>query len=121
MEEEPYLVYDLSGVRRELRRDLVPRLPSRGSAEELWSLVFHYLQFLCLNDRVSAEGTTANAIATGGRRREADWCCEQMVSLGNLTEGLPGRINPPVMTGDLAYRVLSSTEETREDPELAGP
>jgi salicylate hydroxylase len=38
---------------------------------------------------------------------------------GKLTEGLLGRSDPPVKTGDLAYRLLLSTEEMRKDPELA--
>lgn len=39
---------------------------------------------------------------------------------GKLTEVLLGRQDPPVKTGDLAYRLLLPTEKMLQDPELAG-
>ncbi|KAJ5246310.1 hypothetical protein N7468_001293 [Penicillium chermesinum] len=69
--------------------------------------------------RVSSDETTATAVAADGR----EWCGDLVVGadgvFGSLTEELLGRSDPPVKTGDLAYRLLLSTEEMRKDPELA--
>jgi salicylate hydroxylase len=69
--------------------------------------------------RVSADGATATAIADDGRQWEGDLVVGADGVFGKLTESLLGRSNPPVKTGDLAYRLLLSTEEMRKDPELA--
>ncbi|CAI7639463.1 unnamed protein product [Penicillium pancosmium] len=69
--------------------------------------------------RVCANGTTAKAFAADGRQWEGDLVIGADGVFGKLTEGLLGRSDPPVKTGDLAYRLLLSTEEMRKDPELA--
>ena len=69
--------------------------------------------------RVSPNGTTAKAFAADGREWEADLVIGADGVFGKLTESLLGHSDPPVKTGDLAYRLLLSTEEMRKDPELA--
>ncbi|EED15604.1 monoxygenase, putative [Talaromyces stipitatus ATCC 10500] len=69
--------------------------------------------------RVSNDGATATAIAVDGRQWESDLVIGADGVFGKLTEELLGRSDPPVKTGDLAYRLLLSTEDMRKDPELA--
>lgn len=69
--------------------------------------------------KVSADGATATAIASDGRSWECDLVIGADGVFGKLTETLLGRSNPPVKTGDLAYRLLLKTDEMRKDPELA--
>ncbi|KAJ9491829.1 hypothetical protein VN97_g1410 [Penicillium thymicola] len=68
---------------------------------------------------VSEDGTTATATAADGRQWIGDLVIGADGVFGKLTEGLLGRVDPPVKTGDLAYRLLLSTEEMRKDPDLA--
>ncbi|KAE8138508.1 hypothetical protein BDV38DRAFT_292117 [Aspergillus pseudotamarii] len=68
---------------------------------------------------VSDDGATATIVAADGRQWEGDLVIGADGVFGRLTEELLGRSNPPVKTGDLAYRLLLSTEEMRKDPELA--
>jgi salicylate hydroxylase len=69
--------------------------------------------------RVCGNGITAKVFAADGREWEGDLVIGADGVFGKLTEGLLGRSDPPVKTGDLAYRLLLSTEEMRKDPELA--
>ncbi|OQD70016.1 hypothetical protein PENDEC_c027G06289 [Penicillium decumbens] len=69
--------------------------------------------------QVSADGAMATAIAADGRQWESDLVIGADGVFGKLTECLLGHSDPPVKTGDLAYRLLLSTEEMRKDPELA--
>lgn len=69
--------------------------------------------------KVSEAGGTATAIAADGRQWTADLVIGADGVFGKLTEVLLGREDPPVKTGDLAYRLLLSTEEMLKDPELA--
>ena len=68
---------------------------------------------------VSKDGTTATATAVDGRLWTGDLVVGADGVFGKLTEGLLGRVDPPVKTGDLAYRLLLSTEEMKKDPDLA--
>jgi salicylate hydroxylase len=68
---------------------------------------------------VSDDGILATAIAADGRQWDGDLVIGADGVFGKLTEELLGRSDPPVKTGDLAYRLLLSTEEMRKDPELA--
>lgn len=70
-------------------------------------------------DVTVADGTTASATAADGRQWTGDLVVGADGVFGKLTEGLLGRVDPPVKTGDLAYRLLLSTEEMKKDPELA--
>lgn len=67
---------------------------------------------------VSPGGATSTAVAEDGRRWRGDLVIGADGVFGKLTESLLGRSDPPVKTGDLAYRLLLSTEEMRKDPEL---
>jgi 2-polyprenyl-6-methoxyphenol hydroxylase-like FAD-dependent oxidoreductase len=67
---------------------------------------------------VSDDGATATATAFDGRQWAGDLIIGADGVFGKLTEGLLGRVDPPVKTGDLAYRVMLSTDEMRKDPEL---
>ncbi|KAJ5085570.1 hypothetical protein N7532_010341 [Penicillium argentinense] len=69
--------------------------------------------------RVSEDGATASAVAADGRKWESDLVVGADGVFGRLTEALLGRSDPPVKTGDLAYRLLLSTDAMRKDPELA--
>ncbi|KAF9895260.1 hypothetical protein FE257_000162 [Aspergillus nanangensis] len=69
---------------------------------------------------VSADGTETTAVAADGRRWTGDLLVGADGVFGKLTEVLLGRVDAPVKTGDLAYRLLLSTEEMRKDPELEG-
>lgn len=68
---------------------------------------------------VSDDGATATAVAADGRKWKGDLVLGADGVFGKLTEELLGRSDPPVKTGDLAYRLLLSTAEMRKDPELA--
>ncbi|KAL3465219.1 hypothetical protein BJX64DRAFT_285762 [Aspergillus heterothallicus] len=69
--------------------------------------------------RVSpADGAVATAIASDGREFPADLVIGADGVFGKLTEILLHRPDPPLQTGDLAYRVLLSTEAMLRDPEL---
>ncbi|KAE8358181.1 hypothetical protein BDV27DRAFT_169673 [Aspergillus caelatus] len=68
---------------------------------------------------VSDDGATSTVVAADGRQWEGDLVIGADGVFGRLTEELLGRSDPPVKTGDLAYRLLLSTEEMRKDPELA--
>jgi salicylate hydroxylase len=68
---------------------------------------------------VSEEGATAVATVADGRQWTGDLVIGADGIFGKLTEGLLGRVDPPVKTGDLAYRLLLSTEEMLKDPDLA--
>lgn len=69
---------------------------------------------------VSADGATATAVMEDGRREEGDLLVGADGVFSRLSEILLGRENPPTKTGDLAYRLLLSTEEMMKDPELRG-
>ncbi|EER40583.1 FAD binding domain-containing protein [Histoplasma capsulatum var. duboisii H88] len=67
---------------------------------------------------VSADGATVTAVMEDGRREEGDLLIGADGVFSRLSEILLGRSNPPTKTGDLAYRLLLSTEEMMKDPEL---
>ncbi|KAF7155380.1 hypothetical protein CNMCM5623_007451 [Aspergillus felis] len=81
-------------------------------------------QFTCsariVDVRVSGDETTATAIAADGREWTGDLVIGADGVFGTLVEKLLGHPEPPIKTGDLAYRLLLSTEEMLKDPELAG-
>ncbi|RAL03268.1 FAD dependent oxidoreductase [Aspergillus ibericus CBS 121593] len=68
--------------------------------------------------RVQEDGGLATAVASDGREWTGDLVVSADGVFGKLTEVMLGREDPPVKTGDLAYRVLLSTEEMLKDPEL---
>ncbi|KAJ5894363.1 hypothetical protein N7495_006054 [Penicillium taxi] len=68
---------------------------------------------------VSADGAMATVATGDGRSWQGDLVLGADGVFGKLTQELLGRSDPPVKTGDLAYRLLLSTEKMRKDPELA--
>ncbi|GFF38056.1 3-hydroxybenzoate 6-hydroxylase [Aspergillus udagawae] len=70
--------------------------------------------------RVGGDEATAVAIAADGREWTGDLVIGADGVFGTLVEKLLGHPEPPIKTGDLAYRLLLSTEEMLKDPELAG-
>lgn len=65
------------------------------------------------------DGATATASLAGGEQVKADLLVGSDGVFSKLVEVLLGRPEPPLKTGDLAYRLLLSTEEMLKDPELA--
>ena len=70
--------------------------------------------------QILREEPTSTVISADGREWKGDLVIGADGVFGKLTEVLLGRPDPPVKTGDLAYRLLLSTEKMLQDPELAG-
>ncbi|ORX91360.1 hypothetical protein BCR34DRAFT_650166, partial [Clohesyomyces aquaticus] len=68
----------------------------------------------------SNDGSSATAILADGRRRTADLIVGADGIHSRCREILLGRGDPPVLTGDLAYRLLLRTEDMRGDESLRG-
>lgn len=66
------------------------------------------------------EKPKAAAISADGRKWISDLVIGADGIFGKMTEVLLGQPDPPAKTGDLAYRLLLSTEKMLQDPELAG-
>lgn len=66
----------------------------------------------------SEERTIAVAVLENGSRRKADLIVGADGIHSRCREILLGRPDPPVLTGDLAYRLLLDTKEMMKDPEL---
>jgi salicylate hydroxylase len=79
-------------------------------------------QVLCNSRAVDVHivdgGTRANVVMSGGREMTADLVVGADGIFSKLREVILGREDPPTPTGDLAYRLLLSTEEMMKDPEL---
>ncbi|KAF2146655.1 uncharacterized protein K452DRAFT_194867, partial [Aplosporella prunicola CBS 121167] len=69
---------------------------------------------------VDGEGRAAHVVLQDGRRRAADLVVGADGINSKCREILLGRPDPPIETGDLAYRLLLSTREMVKDPELRG-
>ncbi|KAK7739733.1 hypothetical protein SLS53_005703 [Cytospora paraplurivora] len=69
---------------------------------------------------VSPDESTATVFCADGRNFEADLVVGADGINSKLREAFLGREDPPVPTGDIAYRLLLNTEEMRKDPELRG-
>jgi salicylate hydroxylase len=72
--------------------------------------------------RDSSDGTStvATAVCEDGRQYEADLIVGADGINSKCREILLGHEDPPLLTGDLAYRLLLSTEDMMKDPELRG-
>lgn len=64
--------------------------------------------------------SVAVAVLEDGARRRADLIVGADGINSRCREILLGRPDPPVLTGDLAYRLLLNTEDMMRDPELRG-
>lgn len=69
-------------------------------------------------DIAGDEAREATVVLADGRRMTADLVVGADGINSRLREVLLGRPDPPVLTGDLAYRLLLKTDEMRKDPEL---
>ncbi|KAL1651216.1 hypothetical protein SLS58_000554 [Diplodia intermedia] len=69
---------------------------------------------------IDGSGEGAVCVLQSGERVEADLVVGADGINSKCREILLGREDPPVQTGDLAYRLLLSTKEMMKDPELRG-
>lgn len=69
--------------------------------------------------RCHPNGETATVVLQNGEEHVADLVVGADGINSRLREIMLGREDPPVLTGDLAYRLLLSTKEMLKDPELA--
>jgi salicylate hydroxylase len=69
--------------------------------------------------RICETGEKARVVMESGREIEADLVVGADGINSKLREVMLGREDPPIPTGDLAYRLLLSTSEMMKDPELA--
>lgn len=67
---------------------------------------------------VSGDGTEATVFLADGTSMTADLVVGADGINSKLREALVGHSDPPILTGDLAYRLLLSTKDMLEDPEL---
>lgn len=68
---------------------------------------------------VSSDGEFTTVTLENGDRYETDLLIGADGINSRLREIMVGHVDPPVLTGDLAYRLLLSTKEMLKDPELA--
>lgn len=68
---------------------------------------------------VDASGNKATVVLYDGRTMTADLVIGADGINSKLREVMLGKKDPPMQTGDLAYRLLLSTKEMLKDPELA--
>jgi salicylate hydroxylase len=69
--------------------------------------------------RIAQNYETATILLQNGEEHIADLVVGADGINSRLREIMLGREDPPVLTGDLAYRLLLSTKEMLKDPELA--
>ncbi|KAG6354926.1 hypothetical protein INS49_004007 [Diaporthe citri] len=67
---------------------------------------------------VNTHQSTSTVICADGRTFKADLVVGADGINSNLREVFLGREDPPIPTGDLAYRLMLNTEEMRKDPDL---
>ncbi|KAK2608249.1 hypothetical protein N8I77_006873 [Diaporthe amygdali] len=67
---------------------------------------------------VNSDQSTSTVTCADGRTFEADLVVGADGINSNLREAFLGRDDPPIPTGDLAYRLMLNTEEMRKDPDL---
>ncbi|KAF4493279.1 FAD binding domain containing protein [Fusarium agapanthi] len=79
-------------------------------------------KILCGSKVLSYEIAPDNSYATvfleGGQTMKSDLVVGADGIASSLREQFLGRSDPPQLTGDLAYRLLLSTDEMRKDPDL---
>ncbi|EGU81521.1 hypothetical protein FOPG_14203 [Fusarium oxysporum f. sp. conglutinans race 2 54008] len=71
-----------------------------------------------LSYEIAADNSHATVFLEGGQTMESDLVVGADGIASSLREQFLGRSDPPQLTGDLAYRLLLSTDEMRKDPDL---
>ncbi|KAF4951025.1 hypothetical protein FGADI_7762 [Fusarium gaditjirri] len=71
-----------------------------------------------LSYEIAADNSHATVFIEGDRTMESDLVVGADGIASSLREQFLGRSDPPQLTGDLAYRLLLSTDEMRKDPDL---
>jgi salicylate hydroxylase len=91
-------------------------------AQELGAKLVVKTRVIDIEYEISLEGqsTVAIAVCEDGRRYKADLVVGADGINSKCREILLGHEDPPLLTGDLAYRLLLNTEEMMKDPELRG-
>jgi len=72
-----------------------------------------------LDVRICRNGESARVVLESEREIEADLVVGADGINSRLREVMLGKVDPPIPTGDLAYRLLLSTSKMMKDPELA--
>ncbi|KAJ5624253.1 hypothetical protein N7510_000562 [Penicillium lagena] len=96
--------------RPKLQKTLIHRLEELGGKITCNSKVVDVL--------ISPDGATTTVRTEDGSQWTGDFLIGADGVFGNLTERFLGRPDPPVKTGDLAYRLLLSVPDMMKDPEL---
>lgn len=101
--------------RANLHMELLERAKTLGATIETNSRVVD-VQY----EHLTPDRTIAVAVLANGRRRRADLIVGADGINSRCREILLGKPDPPILTGDLAYRLLLNTEDMMKDPELRG-
>jgi salicylate hydroxylase len=98
--------------RANLHKCLLDRAVELGATIEVGSRVVD------IEYKADGEHTIATAVLADGTRRTADLIIGADGINSRCREILLGRPDPPILTGDLAYRLLLNTSDMMKDPEL---
>lgn len=101
--------------RANLHMELLERAKELGASIETNSRVVD-IEY----ESVGTGRTVAVALLADGARRSADLIVGADGINSRCREILLGKPDPPLLTGDLAYRLLLKTEDMMKDPELRG-
>ncbi|KAF5548063.1 FAD binding domain-containing protein [Fusarium phyllophilum] len=71
-----------------------------------------------LSYEIADDNSHATVVLEGGQTMKSDLVVGADGIASSLREQFLGRSDPPQLTGDLAYRLLLSTDEMRKDPDL---
>nr|RBR00769.1 hypothetical protein FVER53263_11006 [Fusarium verticillioides] len=96
--------------RATLHKALLDRAQELGAKVLCGSKVLSY--------EIAEDNSHATVFLEGGRTMESDLVVGADGIASSLREQFLGRSDPPQLTGDLAYRLLLSTDEMRKDPDL---
>ncbi|KAG5748253.1 hypothetical protein H9Q69_007416 [Fusarium xylarioides] len=96
--------------RATLHKALLERAQELGAKIVCGSKVMSY--------EIADDNSDATVFLEGGQTMKSDLVVGADGIASSLREQFLGRSDPPQLTGDLAYRLLLSTDEMRKDPEL---
>jgi salicylate hydroxylase len=101
--------------RANLHMELLERAKELGAKVETNSKVID-IEY----EHPSDHHTVAVAVLSNGKKRRADLIVGADGINSRCREILLGHPDPPLLTGDLAYRLLLNTEDMMKDPDLRG-